>query len=115
MSPVDAPGARLFQAKLRPPLDAGGTLARAGFPSADALARARLVLVNGPAGFGKTTSLCQIERTLRGAGVPTAWLTLDADDNDLARFAVYLRAILATVVPAVGEVAQRPASQGDRG
>ena len=38
---------RVFQAKLRPPLDAGRMLARAGFPKLEAIAHARLVLVNG--------------------------------------------------------------------
>ena len=57
--------ARLFQAKLRPPDVRGPTLARGAFPGRDALARARLVLVNAPAGFGKTTAICQYERMLR--------------------------------------------------
>lgn len=88
------PPPRLFQAKLRPPLDAARLLPRASLPGADALDQARLLLVTAPAGFGKTTALCQYERTLREAGVATAWITHDAGDNDVARFAAYLRAAL---------------------
>jgi LuxR family maltose regulon positive regulatory protein len=106
--------ARLFQAKLRPPLDAARMLPRASLARA-ALARARLILVNGPAGFGKTTVLCQLQRELASQGLATGWLTLDADDNDLARFTAYLRALLSFVAPAVGEVARRAAAHGDRG
>ena len=115
MTTVDAGSKRLFQAKLRPPLDAGRLLTRGSLPPLAAITRARLVLVNGPAGFGKTTVLCQIERALRDASIPTSWFTLDADDNDLARFTVYLRGVLARVVPAVEAVARRGVSNGDRG
>src|SRR5688572_22315111 len=107
---------RIFQSKLRPPLDAGRTLARSGLPASAALANARLVLVHGPAGFGKTTALAQIEQQLRLASVATCWLTLDADDNDLARFTSALHASLARGIPAVAGVAARSTSpSGDRG
>jgi len=92
---------RLFQAKLRPPLDAARQLARASLPGVEALGDARLVLVTAPAGFGKTTALCQYEGALRDAGVATGWITLDAEDNDLARFTAYLRAALHRGVPGV--------------
>lgn len=49
-------------------------------------ASAKLVLVRAPAGFGKTTALRQIHNQLQAAGVATAWITLDAADNDLPRF-----------------------------
>ncbi len=48
----------------------------------EGLAR-RLILVCGPAGFGKTALLADWAR--RG-GRPVAWLSLDAGDNDPARF-----------------------------
>jgi LuxR family maltose regulon positive regulatory protein len=111
----DLPHARLFQAKLRPPLDPGRMLPRAALQNPAALTHARLVLVNGPAGFGKTITLCQLHRDLSSQAVPTAWLTLDADDNDLARFTAYLRAALAAVAPGVADVARRDVAHGDRG
>ncbi|RYX93448.1 MAG: helix-turn-helix transcriptional regulator [Comamonadaceae bacterium] len=47
---------------------------------------AKLLLVRAPAGFGKTTALRQIHEQLADAGVATAWITLDAADNDTPRF-----------------------------
>lgn len=49
-------------------------------------AAAKLILVRAPAGFGKTTALRQIHEQLAGAGGATAWITLDAADNDVPRF-----------------------------
>src|SRR5207244_10817923 len=46
----------------------------------------RLVLVRAAAGFGKTTLMAQLRDRLAEDGVDTAWLTLDAADNDTARF-----------------------------
>lgn len=54
----------------------------------------RLVLLCAPAGFGKTTAMLQIEARLTSQGVETAWLTLDAADNDATRF---LRALDAAI------------------
>ena len=47
---------------------------------------ARLVLVQAPAGFGKTTAMLQIRARLEAQGAATTWLTLDPSDNDAARF-----------------------------
>src|SRR5690606_12746328 len=58
-----------------------------------------LTLVSAPAGFGKTTLVADWfagERT-------TAWLSLDARDNDPERFWTYVLAALATVTPDVSE------------
>lgn len=49
-------------------------------------AAAKLVLVRAPAGFGKTTALRQIHEQLQARGIATAWITLDAADNDVPRF-----------------------------
>ncbi len=63
--------------------------------------RRHLVLISAPAGFGKTTLVSQwlalIER-------PAAWLSLDDQDNDPARFLTYLVAALQTIAAHVGEV-----------
>jgi LuxR family maltose regulon positive regulatory protein len=50
-----------------------------------------LTLVSAPAGFGKTTLLAQ---WLAGNGLPTAWLSLETEDNDPTRFLSYLIAAL---------------------
>jgi LuxR family maltose regulon positive regulatory protein len=41
-----------------------------------------LMLVSAPAGFGKTTLLAQ---WLAESGMPVAWLSLEAQDNDPVR------------------------------
>ncbi|MCV7411348.1 hypothetical protein AWC05_19805 [Mycobacterium florentinum] len=46
----------------------------------------RLALIHAPAGFGKTTLAMQWQRELRAEGVPTAWISLDRDDNDVFSF-----------------------------
>jgi LuxR family maltose regulon positive regulatory protein len=54
----------------------------------------KLVLICAPAGFGKTTLLsdwaCQVD-------LPVAWLSLDAGDNELKRFLIYMVAALQTI------------------
>ena len=55
----------------------------------------RLVLVRAAAGFGKTTLMAQLQDRLAEDGVDTAWLTLDAADNDTVRFLTGLQAALS--------------------
>jgi LuxR family maltose regulon positive regulatory protein len=59
-----------------------------------------LTLVSAPAGFGKTTLLAQ---WLAESGIPTAWLSLDAGENDLARFLAYIVAAVQTIADRSGE------------
>lgn len=58
-----------------------------------------VTLVAAPAGFGKTTL---VGEWVVGSGRPTAWLSLDEADNDLARFLTYLVAALQTIAPNIG-------------
>jgi LuxR family maltose regulon positive regulatory protein len=61
---------------------------------------AALTLVSAPAGFGKTTLLTEwLTSADRRA---TAWLSLDARDNDPSTFWTYLIAALQTAVPDLG-------------
>lgn len=46
----------------------------------------KLVLVRAPAGFGKTTAMVQCRSVLEDKQIDTAWMTLDAADNDASRF-----------------------------
>jgi LuxR family maltose regulon positive regulatory protein len=74
----------------------------------DMISRARLIerlndglhgnvtLVSAPAGFGKTTLLTQWLQTIDR---PTAWLSLDANDNELRTFVHSLTAALQTIFP----------------
>jgi LuxR family transcriptional regulator, maltose regulon positive regulatory protein len=60
-----------------------------------------LTVVSTPAGFGKTTLLGEWVRRSRR---PAAWLSLDAGDNDPARFWRYVAAALDQVRPGVAEL-----------
>ena len=62
-----------------------------------------LVLVIGPAGFGKTTLLAD---WLAHTAVESAWYTLDSNDNDLDRFVTQLVAAVQVVCP-VGDATLR--------
>jgi LuxR family maltose regulon positive regulatory protein len=46
----------------------------------------KLILVRAPAGFGKTTAMVQCRSLLEEKQIETAWMTLDAADNDASRF-----------------------------
>jgi LuxR family maltose regulon positive regulatory protein len=59
----------------------------------------KLTLISAPAGFGKTTLLIE---WVAGSEWPVAWISLDAGDNDPARFLAYFVAALQTVEPMVG-------------
>ncbi|MBN9426085.1 MAG: helix-turn-helix transcriptional regulator [Burkholderiales bacterium] len=73
--------------KLNPPAVPAARVRREAIGTLVAASRAaRLVLVRAPAGFGKTTALAQCRDDLQAQGVRTAWLTLDAADNDPSRF-----------------------------
>jgi LuxR family maltose regulon positive regulatory protein len=54
----------------------------------------RVTVVSGPAGAGKTVA-CGSWASAASASRRVAWLTLDADDRDPARFWAYLQAALA--------------------
>jgi len=69
--------------------------------------RRRLTLVAAPAGYGKTTLVSAwLHGLAAGSRTETApavvWLALDEDDNDPARFFLYLVAGLRTVCPNLG-------------
>jgi ATP/maltotriose-dependent transcriptional regulator MalT len=84
-SPVTVPGSEaLLATKLHMPGPRPGLVPRPRLLARldEGLARG-LVLVCGPAGYGKTVLLADWAR--RGE-VPVAWLSLDAADNDPARF-----------------------------
>src|SRR5262245_26367075 len=59
----------------------------------------KLTLISAPAGFGKTTL---VSEWLGGCHRPAAWLSLDAGDNDPARFLTYVVAAMQTIAADVG-------------
>lgn len=54
----------------------------------------KLTLISAPAGYGKSTLAIQ---WLSQLNLPAAWLSLDENDNDLARFASYLGASITII------------------
>jgi LuxR family maltose regulon positive regulatory protein len=67
--------------------------------SLDAGLRGKLTLVSAPPGFGKTTL---VSEWIRDRGHPAAWLSLDKNDNDPARFLIYLIAAMQRIEPGIG-------------
>ena len=73
--------------KFRPPLRPRAQVPRARLMEIlRAGDRRRFVLIHAPAGYGKTTVAVQWAEELVRDGVKVAWLTVDHDDNDVARF-----------------------------
>jgi LuxR family maltose regulon positive regulatory protein len=62
-----------------------------------------LILVSGPAGFGKTTLLSEFVDQLP---YDVAWVSLDEADNDSIRFWAYVIAACQSVQPEIGEAAR---------
>ena len=61
-----------------------------------------LTLIYGPAGSGKTMLVAQWAASARKER-PVAWLSLEADDNDPARFWTYIIEALRSVLPGIAE------------
>jgi LuxR family maltose regulon positive regulatory protein len=59
----------------------------------------KLTLISAPAGFGKTTL---VSEWISNCERPTAWVSLDEGDNDLARFLAYLISALQGIAANIG-------------
>lgn len=70
----------------------------------------KLVLVQAPAGFGKTNLLLQYYQSLQRQGTSVMWLNLDGADNDLDRFVLHLHAAYKRMAPrsAVEQITDSP-------
>ena len=76
----------------------------------------KLILISAPAGFGKTTLLCD---WVKETGLPTGWISLDEEDNDFTRFLTYLITALQGIYSDIDETPlellstpQKPSTQG---
>ena len=102
--PASVPAARRplsgapIEAKLHGPAARPEWVARPELVGYLAGVTARLVLVDAPAGFGKTTLVAQW-RSSAGESRPFAWLSLDPGDNDPGRLWWHVVAALGRACP----------------
>ena len=88
--------------KLLPPRGARRLMPREGLIARlQEARRQRCVIVQGPAGSGKTSTLVAWRQALLALDYDVAWLSLASDDDELARFFDCLLASLAEVDPAL--------------
>ena len=94
---------RQILSKFKPPAGSGSLLPRRRLLDKlnESLNR-RLVLIHGPAGFGKTTLAVQWRQVLIERGARVAWLSLDNEDNELERFLCYMVEAIRYVEPSIG-------------
>src|SRR5882724_6947544 len=78
----------------RPRLDSSSDVLEGIFP---------VVVVAAPAGYGKSTLMARWHARLLQRGVSCAWLSLDEDDNDAARFLRHLIAALQKASAHIGK------------
>jgi LuxR family maltose regulon positive regulatory protein len=78
----------------RPRLDSSSDVLDGVFP---------VVVVAAPAGYGKSTLMARWHARLVERGVSCAWLSMDEDDNDTARFLRHLIAALQKANPDIGK------------
>lgn len=97
----------LVQTKLQPPRLHADTIERRRLLTALAAAVSErpVTLISAPAGYGKTTLLASLPALL--PDLPLAWVTLDSEDNDPARFLTALIAALQRLHPEVGAQASQ--------
>ncbi|HEX9028089.1 MAG TPA: AAA family ATPase, partial [Anaerolineales bacterium] len=92
---MDAPASPLVLTKLRVPAGRARLIPRTRL--VDRLVPqpgVGLILVCAPAGYGKTTLLCEWAQTLQRDQVAVAWYALDPSDDDPIPFGAYLTASL---------------------
>jgi LuxR family transcriptional regulator, maltose regulon positive regulatory protein len=78
----------------RPRLDTSSDVLDGIFP---------VIVVGAPAGYGKSTLMARWHARLLERGVSCAWLSLDEDDNDAARFLRHLIAALQKASAHIGK------------
>ena len=71
----------LLHQKIAVPDRVAGYLDRAGLVERTMPIRRRLTVLQAPGGFGKTTLLAECCRRLREDGIPTAWVSVDEQDE----------------------------------
>ena len=90
----------VVRAKLREPRDRPWWVRRRALLRSLRHQRARLVLIDAPAGYGKSTLIAQWKMS---ESRPFAWVSLDATDNDPINFWSYVVEAIAEALPSVAE------------
>jgi len=62
----------------------------------------RLAVIKAPAGFGKTSLAATWSEWLRRQGSSVAWMSIDTDDDEPARFLLYMTQALQRAAPGAG-------------
>ncbi|HEX4872055.1 MAG TPA: LuxR C-terminal-related transcriptional regulator [Nevskiaceae bacterium] len=100
-APSPRPG--VYAYKLQAPPARGGLIHRQALMARIAAhPEARLVLLQAPAGHGKTTCLQQLRAICEAQGLLCGWLSCDEADNDSRRFFLHLLALAADLAQAAG-------------
>jgi LuxR family maltose regulon positive regulatory protein len=98
---IQADPASFLHSKLMPPRSHPGVIPReALFARLDAGLTRKLTLVSAPTGFGKTTL---VSAWLAERKITPAWVNLDANDNDPARFWGYVIMALRKIDSSIGK------------
>jgi serine/threonine-protein kinase PknK len=63
----------------------------------------RLIVIHGPAGFGKSTLAVQWSNHLKAMGTAAAWLAIDRDDNNVVWFLAHILEAIRQVRPTLAE------------
>jgi len=93
----------LLATKVLPPRLPAGLIDRPRLLDLVGLAQTRrLIVIKAPAGFGKTSLALTWLARLRASGARIAWLSLDADDDEPARFLYHLAQALRHACSSVG-------------
>jgi ATP/maltotriose-dependent transcriptional regulator MalT len=101
--------------KYRPPVVLRSLVARDRLADViRAAGRRRLILINVPSGYGKSTLAAQWRELLMREGVAVAWLTVDDDDNNAVWFLAHLLESIRMIRPALAaSLAQVLEEHGD--
>jgi LuxR family maltose regulon positive regulatory protein len=89
-------GAPLIASKLRAAEFRAGSVPRSSLCDLLSASEAQVVVIAAPPGYGKSTLLAEWDTR---SGIPFAWLTLDAADNDPIVLLTYLAGALRGLIP----------------
>lgn len=73
----------------------------------------RVILLQAPAGHGKTTLLQQLQTGYEAQGHVTGWISIDDSDNDVQRFYAHLRAMVSDMRERSGPAGNEPPMGAD--